>query len=341
MLKEFWYPVACIKDLKENRPLGVEIFDEWIAIFLDSSKNVVAVEDRCLHRNARLSKGKVVNGELTCPYHGWRYCNNGQLSSVPSEGPKFTPSASKCIKSFETYLQDGYIYLKLKSSSNGTSRIPFKIPYLGANGYKHIRLSHKFRAQVPNCAENFIDIPHTTFVHPNIFRYEQEPQLIQSDVELKDGNVHVRYLNETSNFGIFSKFLNSKSSTIFHEDNYYFPNITHVEYRFSEKMHFNITSQSVQVTKDETMVYTDLTYNYGFWNLFAKPFVRWVGKKIIAQDVDIMRQQSDVTAKYGQQFLSMPSDIQHVFIELIYDCLRNDKDPTTLPNRQKRVDFWI
>ena len=89
------------------------------------------------------------------------------------------------------------------------------------------------------------------------------------------------------------------------------------------------------------MVYTDLTFNYGIWNQIAKPFVKWVGKKIIAQDVKIMRQQSEVSAKYGQQFLSTPSDLQHVFIELVYEALTNDKDPTKLPNRQKRVQFWI
>ncbi len=342
-VKDFWYIVAESRELKSEQVLGITLLDEWVALYRDTSGKPTAVLDRCLHRNARLSKGKVKDGELVCSYHGWKYGEKGQLTAVPSERERFQAKVSKCVPSFSCVEQEGYIYVRLnpRPPESVKDLPPYSIPFISKKGYQHIRLKHVFSASVPNCAENFIDIPHTTYVHPNIFRYEAAPQQIRAEVEQEQANVHIRYLNETSNFGFFSRFLNKSGKPIFHEDHYYFPNITHVEYRFSDRMHFNITSQSVPVSATETHVYTDLTYDYGVWNLFARPIVRWVGKKIIGQDVKIMGEQSEVTRKYGECFASTRSDLHHVWIEKIYRDLLDGKDPRGNEAKKELIEFYI
>lgn len=338
-VRAFWYAVAESRDLGHRRPLGVELLGEWIALYRNRKGGVTAVQDRCLHRNARLSEGDVREGELNCPYHAWRYGARGEVTRVPSEGAEFSTHALKCLKSYPTAERDGYIYVR---GTEGPADIqPLPVPFLGRPGYGHIRLKHLFEAQVPNCAENFIDIPHTTSVHPGIFRFEREPQKLGAEVERENGNVHIRYRGETSNFGFFSKILNRSDREIFHEDHYYLPNVTHVEYRFPSGWHFNITSQSVPLGEYRTLVYTDLTYDYGWLTRVARPVVRWAARKIIAQDVRIMRQQSDVTRKYGELFLSTKADIQHVWIEKIYAELLAGRDPRQLPPKKQSVEFWI
>jgi phenylpropionate dioxygenase-like ring-hydroxylating dioxygenase large terminal subunit len=295
-----------------------------------------------LHRNARLSHGRVEKGLLVCPYHGWRYGSEGKLKSVPSEGPQFVPGKSQCLPQFAALEKDGYVYVRLGQENEfALSKAPFGIPHYKQRGYQHIRLKHTFKADVSNCAENFIDIPHTTYVHPGVFRYEKAPQKIAADVERENSNVHIRYRNETSNFGWFSKFLNSSDKEIFHEDHYYFPNVTHVEYRFGKRMNFHITSQSIPMKNHETLVYTDLTYDYGIWNWIARPFVWWAAKKIIGQDVKIMGEQSEVIEKYGELFSSTKADIHHVWIERIYAALKAGENPNTLGNGTERIEFYI
>lgn len=342
-LKDFWYIVAESRDLLPGKVIGITLLGEWIALYRDPEGNATAVLDRCLHRNARLSKGRVVGGELVCPYHGWKYGKKGVVTAIPSEGNKFEPKASRCVPKFQTIEKEGYIYVRVSNrpSESYKSLEPFSIPYFKDKGYRHIRLKHVFRANVPNCAENFIDIPHTTYVHPGVFRYEKAPQRIIAQVERSQGNVHIRYKNETSNFGWFSNFLNPSNQEIFHEDHYYFPNVTHVEYRFGPRMHFNITSQSIPVSDDETHVYTDLTYDYGIWNLFARPFVYWAARKIIAQDVKIMGEQTDVVKKYGELFASTRSDLHHVWIEKIYSDLKAGRDPKAQPDKTEEIEFYI
>ncbi len=43
-----------------------------VAVF-DVGGELVALEDRCLHRGGSLSSGLVRDGTVTCPEHFWRY----------------------------------------------------------------------------------------------------------------------------------------------------------------------------------------------------------------------------------------------------------------------------
>ena len=49
-------------------------------------KMVPLLKDRCLHRNAVLSEGRLKDDCLICPYHGWTFDENGKCVNVPSEG---------------------------------------------------------------------------------------------------------------------------------------------------------------------------------------------------------------------------------------------------------------
>jgi phenylpropionate dioxygenase-like ring-hydroxylating dioxygenase large terminal subunit len=336
-LKNFWYIACESKQLGPEMALGTKILDEWVVLYRDAEGKAVALRDRCLHRNARLSLGTVKKGELQCPYHGWKYGNRGQVTAIPSEGENFLPNPAWCLPRFATEEQDSYIYVQFETDP--TLR-PRKIPFLLPT-YQHVRLKHEFISEVPNCAENFIDIPHTSFVHPNVFRYQREPQKLVADIEMSEGNVHLNYRGETSNFGVFSRILNREKKEIFHQDHYYLPNFTHVEYRFPGGKHFNITSQSIPTSPQITTVYTDLTYDYGLWNWLARPFVYLSARIIIGQDVRVMARQSEVTGRYGQQFTSTRADTQHIWIERIYAALRENKDPRTFAPKKETVEFWI
>ncbi|WP_239033213.1 Rieske 2Fe-2S domain-containing protein [Leptothermofonsia sichuanensis] len=52
-------------------------------LWLDGAGKPAAVCDRCCHRSAQLSKGKVVEGNIRCPYHGWSFNADGVCVRVP------------------------------------------------------------------------------------------------------------------------------------------------------------------------------------------------------------------------------------------------------------------
>ncbi|NJM19009.1 MAG: aromatic ring-hydroxylating dioxygenase subunit alpha [Richelia sp. SM1_7_0] len=335
---DFWYIVGLSNQLKPNKVISRTILNEWLVVFRGADGKPVALQDKCIHRNSRLSKGKVCQGKIQCPYHGWVYDNTGTIVSVPSEGDNFCESKARKCQSYQTLEQDGYVYVRLSSLSEEFT--PFKMPFYQQPGWETVRVINRFHNNVTNCAENFIDIPHTASVHPGIFRKPSKQQL-EMTVERRNGCVFAEYRNETTNLGWFTKFLNHKGYQIRHTDSFHMPNITSVEYDTAANRRLFITSQCVPEAENSTLVYTDVTYNYGIWNKLAKPFVHWTAQYIIHQDVEALKIQWEVIEKYGTQFANTDADTIHIFVESIRNCIATGKDPRKLPDKLVEVKFWV
>jgi phenylpropionate dioxygenase-like ring-hydroxylating dioxygenase large terminal subunit len=340
---DFWYVVALSNQLPPERVLSCVVLDEWLAIFRDQQGQPVALRDRCAHRNSRLSTGKVCQGQLQCPYHGWVYDHDGKVIAIPAEGENFQDSAFRKTPRYDTREQDGYVYVRLaehRSTPSAEEFEPFPMPYYGEPQWETVRVINRFRNNVTNCAENFIDIPHTAFVHPGVFRTSRQ-QKIGMTVIRRNGSVFVEYKNEYTNLGWYSRFLNPHGDRIQHTDSFHMPNITSVAYNLGRNRRIFITSQSVPESTDATLVYTDVTYNYGIWNKFARPLIHWTAQHIIGQDIEILGIQQNAINKYGQQFMHTPADTIHVFVESIRKQIANGDDPRQLPEQSVTVDFWV
>jgi phenylpropionate dioxygenase-like ring-hydroxylating dioxygenase large terminal subunit len=342
-VKDFWYIAAEMRELKPGVVLHRRILGEWIALFQDETGAPVALEDRCLHRCARLSKGRVVAGRLQCAYHGWTYDSQGRVTAIPSEGPGGPNSQHRRARTYEIRIQDDYIYVRLNDQNNDTSgrwSEPFRTPFYKAQGWASIRLQNQFQNTVTNCVENFVDIPHTSFVHPKVFRDPQQERFT-ARVRRSNGSVIVEYRNERANLGVFSWFLNPDGREIVHTDSFHMPNVTSVDYIFGKNRRFIITSQSIPIAEDRTLVYTDLTYNYGVWNALAKPIVRRQAKIIIDQDIAVLADQMETIKQYGARFCNTEADYIHAQIESIRQELDRDGDPTLLPDKEREIEFWV
>jgi phenylpropionate dioxygenase-like ring-hydroxylating dioxygenase large terminal subunit len=78
-----WYPI-CRSDLVKDVPVGLRRLGQDIVVWRDSKGILHVHDDRCLHRGAKLSLGKVVNDSLRCGYHGWCYDAAGQCVGIPT-----------------------------------------------------------------------------------------------------------------------------------------------------------------------------------------------------------------------------------------------------------------
>ncbi len=339
-LNSFWYIAATSQQLTAKKPLAVTILGVRLVLFRDAVGTAVALEDRCLHRNAKLSQGDVCKGHLVCPYHGWGYDGKGRVQDIPATSPDKKSLGERVLASYPVQEKQGYVYVYLARDQGAPATQPFDIPKYGVKGYHHIRLINEFDNTVTNCAENFVDIPHTVFVHPGIFRVRQN-QKFTAKIVRQDGTVVVKYLNESGNLGFFSWFLNPHQREIIHVDRFLMPNITSVEYDMGPQRHFFITSQSIPIGENKTLVYTDLTYNYGIVSRMVAPVVRNQAQTIIDQDKIILRNQGENLQFFGESFQNTSSDLIHVYIESIRHALEQGEDPKNLPYKEKEIEFWI
>src|SRR6185369_2986965 len=63
--------------------LGVTHIDQPVALSRTAAGEIVALEDRCCHRFAPLSMGRLEGDELRCMYHGLKFASDGRCTEIP------------------------------------------------------------------------------------------------------------------------------------------------------------------------------------------------------------------------------------------------------------------
>ncbi|KFB73434.1 MAG: Toluene-4-sulfonate monooxygenase system iron-sulfur subunit TsaM1 [Candidatus Accumulibacter phosphatis] len=333
---DYWYIVAESRELTPVRALARRVLDEWLVCFRGMDGAPTVLRDRCLHRHAPLSAGVLHNGLLSCPYHGWRYDGAGRVVDIPSLAGSDRPA--HCSPPYPVIEQDGFVYVRVKRDA-AAGIVPFPMPHYGEAGWLTLRLQNRFANSVANCVENFIDVPHTAFVHQGIFR-STRGQRLAATVRRSNAAVHVDYRNESDNLGSYRWFLNPRGHAIRHTDSFHAPNVTSVVYEIGARV-FIITSQAVPVDDRETLVYTDLTYRFGAWNRLVAPFLRRHGQRIIDQDIEILARQGENIGRYGAQFRDTPADLIHRLVDSLRDAIARGEDPRALPAVEHEIEFCI
>lgn len=64
-------------------PQAFELLGEPLVLWLNDQGNPAAGRDRCCHRTAKLSLGRVDQGHICCPYYGWEFDAAGSCVKVP------------------------------------------------------------------------------------------------------------------------------------------------------------------------------------------------------------------------------------------------------------------
>ena len=81
---EGWFAVCLSKELKKDQLKRLSYFStEFIAI-RDENGEAVVMDAYCPHMGAFLGrKGKVVGGQVVCPFHEWKFNAQGDCVEVP------------------------------------------------------------------------------------------------------------------------------------------------------------------------------------------------------------------------------------------------------------------
>ncbi len=112
--KDGWLKVCDIAEIEEDRAKIFTVKDERVAIFKYEGK-LSAIHNVCKHQGGPLGEGKIIDGCITCPWHGYQYLpSNGQ--SPPPFTEKVATYQLKCI--------DNMVYINPKGFEEGTKVEP-------------------------------------------------------------------------------------------------------------------------------------------------------------------------------------------------------------------------
>jgi phenylpropionate dioxygenase-like ring-hydroxylating dioxygenase large terminal subunit len=180
VLSAEWHPVLRSDSLADGQVRGARLLGEDLVLWRTSGR-VLAWRDLCLHRGTRLSLGRVEEGCLVCPYHGWSYDESGRCVRIPAH-PEQEPPAKAVAKTYRTTERNDLVWV-----SPGDP--PRDVPTLPEEGDPRFRivLSGPFgpvAASAPRLVENFLDIAHFPFVHGGTLGDPRHPEITDYRAEV-------------------------------------------------------------------------------------------------------------------------------------------------------------
>jgi hypothetical protein len=121
---------------------------------------VRALDNRCAHRQVKLSLGEVGGCNLTCPYHGWTYDGDGRLVSIPHE--LFGRKVPKLhVASFPVRIRYGLIWVFPGDPARAEATPMPELPELeGPHAWACVPLDFVWRAHHSLIIENVSDFTH-------------------------------------------------------------------------------------------------------------------------------------------------------------------------------------
>lgn len=87
-----WYPVALSAEVTADTPLGIDLLGTRVVAYRDPAGAAVVQSAWCPHLGADLSQGAMIEGQVRCPYHHWRFDRGGACTHIPT-GDKIPPGA--------------------------------------------------------------------------------------------------------------------------------------------------------------------------------------------------------------------------------------------------------
>ena len=156
-----WHPVAQTAEVTDQ-PLAVTLLEHALVVWRDAAGMVHAWLDQCPHRGAKLSLGRVCEGRLECPYHGWQFDATGHCTHVPAL-PSFLPPISHTARTYQACEQYGLVWVRLVPGNE--SSVPAFIAESDAQLRKLNCGPYDVATSAPRLIENFLDMAHFGFVH--------------------------------------------------------------------------------------------------------------------------------------------------------------------------------
>ncbi|HSB13882.1 MAG TPA: Rieske 2Fe-2S domain-containing protein [Bryobacteraceae bacterium] len=109
--------VCDVESIPEKRARIVSLSGERVAVFRYDGK-VSAISNVCQHQNGPLGEGRIIDGCVTCPWHGYQY--------LPDSGASPPPFTEK-VPTFRTRVAGGKVFVHPRPHAPGTRLEPARI----------------------------------------------------------------------------------------------------------------------------------------------------------------------------------------------------------------------
>lgn len=297
--QSYWWPLATIAELDAGKPLARTLHGEPLVLFKGASGQPVVMQDRCPHRHAPLSCGHLHRGELSCPYHGWRFAEDGRCSKVP--GMTGQPGGKPLVKVLASRAAYGLVW----ACSRPEAATP---PPSGPAVIDHVDsffMTDTVHCEMADAAENFLDGFHTHFVHAGWIRRDSQRQVVKARVRRLGDGIEASYSEEGLQSGLISRLL--EGSRTESRGRFRLPGIAEIEYRGKRGLNLLVTAWLTPEVPGRLRIHARIATRRGLMPASLKRLLlRRLFGLILRQDKAILELTHANRLRFAQQDMTAP-----------------------------------
>lgn len=186
-LMNTWYVAAWDYELIDGQLIARTLLEQPVVLYKGDNGRPVALDDRCAHRGARLSNGRLEGDCVRCMYHGLKFDASGKCVQIPGQD-NIPPKLG--VRSYPVLERDHLVWIWMGDPALADPAKILDFPYLrdpawrGKPDYMH------YKANYLLIVDNLSDFAHLAFVHTKTlggseeYAYKSRPTAIE---RLEDG----------------------------------------------------------------------------------------------------------------------------------------------------------
>ncbi|MBY0509244.1 MAG: aromatic ring-hydroxylating dioxygenase subunit alpha [Rhodospirillaceae bacterium] len=187
-IQNCWYVAAWDKEVPRDGLFARTVVNMPLVFGRDAAGKVFALQDRCCHRAAPLSKGRKEGEHIRCMYHGLLFDKSGQCIAVPAQ--ERVPAALK-VRSFPVVETHRWIWVWMGAPELADTALIPSTPWLdhpawrALDGYVHYDTNYLL------IADNLLDFSHLPYLHPTTLGGSPDYAAVLPHVERKERGIHL------------------------------------------------------------------------------------------------------------------------------------------------------
>lgn len=290
-LRNVWYLGLPSSEVAINKAQARKILGEPIVFYRDSKGKISALRDICPHRGIPLSYGRVVNDQLECPYHGWKFDCTGTCTEIPSLLPDQDLNPNKIkVRSYPVHEAQGMVWVFMGDKNADTSLAP-QVPVMKAfpaDVKPKVGKVVNFPCHVDHAVIGLMDPAHGPYVHKSWFWRSEKSMLEKKKTfaPVDYGFQMVRH--QPSKNSKAYKVLGGTPTT---EITFTLPSVRIEHIQVGLRNFYSVTALT-PVDENNTRV-TQLAYWDIPWLSLLKPAIRRFMDVFLGQDMDAVTKQQD------------------------------------------------
>lgn len=188
-----WY-VAAVSDEVGQGLLARRLLNKPVLLYRRGSGEVVAMEDRCIHRAYPLSAGRRDGDRVICGYHGFAFDPDGCLAHVPSQDS--VPPGAR-VRTYPVHEQAPFVWVWLGEPAVAALHpLPRPPWYGGGAGWTSTTEVLRVEANYLLLHEHYLDLTEVFVLHPEVVPPDIDVLPPLDEVEVSERSVS--YIRELS-----------------------------------------------------------------------------------------------------------------------------------------------